>query len=105
MQTFLMAMNYRGGRPDYSQDLDERTEDVSRLIEASGGRLVAFYRTQGRFDALAILEMPDAETIQAFNLANQDEHWTVETMRAFTIEEYPAIWDNARKLREKAGIA
>jgi uncharacterized protein with GYD domain len=74
-----------------------------RLLEASGGSLLAFYRTQGRFDALAILEMPDAETLQAFNLANQSIEWTVETMRAFSTEEYPAIWSKAADLLEQTG--
>ena len=103
MATFVMAMNYHGPRPDLSQALDERTGDVMRLLEASGGSLLAFYRSQGRFDALAILEMPNAETLQAFNLANQSTDWTVETMRAFSTEEYPAIWSKAAALLKQAG--
>jgi uncharacterized protein with GYD domain len=96
-------MNYHGPRPDLTQALEERTGTVMRLLEASGGSLLGFYRTQGRFDALAILEMPDAETLQAFNLANQSIEWTIETMRAFSTEEYPAIWSKAAALLQHTG--
>jgi uncharacterized protein with GYD domain len=103
MATFILAMKYHGPRPDFSETLDERNTGVMRLLEACGGSLVAFYRTQGRFDAFAVLDMPDAETIQAFNIANQSPEWTIETMRAFTTEEYPAIWSRAADLLDKAG--
>ena len=105
MATYIVCMNYRGPRPDFRQNLDERTSVPQRVLEAAGGQLVGFYRTQGRFDVVGILEMPDAETVQAFNLAMQDDHWTVETMRAFAPEEYPAIWERAGKLLEDAGVA
>jgi uncharacterized protein with GYD domain len=102
MATFVMGMNYHGPRPDFSESLDERNSDVMRLLSTCGGSLLGFYRIQGRFDVLAILEMPDAETLQAFNIANQSEYWTVETMRAFSSEEYPAIWSKAASLLEQA---
>ena len=104
MATFIMGMNYHGERPNFEQNLDDRNEEVMRLLQATGGKLVSFYRTQGRFDVIAVLEMPDAETMQAFNIANQDSHWTIETMRAFGLEEYPAIWEKARKLLKDADI-
>ena len=104
MATFVMGMTYHGPRPDFSESLEERNGGVMGLLKASGGTLVAFYRTQGRFDAIAILDMPDAETIQAFNIANQSEYWTVETMRAFASEEYEAIWSKASNLLKKAGL-
>jgi len=104
MATFIMAMNYHGPRPDFSETLDQRTTEVMRLLEATGGSLLAFYRTQGRFDAIAVVEMPNAETIQAFNIANQSAEWTVETMRAFTAEEYPAIWSKAASLLKESGV-
>jgi len=75
MATFIMAMNYHGPRPDFSETLDQRTAEVMRLLEATGGSLLAFYRIQGRFDAIAVVEMPNAETIQAFNIANQSAEW------------------------------
>lgn len=103
MKTFILGMSYTGPRPDFSQSLDERNEEVFRIMKAAGGNLSAFYRTQGRFDAIAVIEMPDAESMQAFNIANQDEHWSIETMRAFTMDEYPAIWSKAKKLLDTSG--
>ena len=105
MATYILCMNYRGPRADFHQSLDERTSEPQKVLEAAGGKLVGFYRTQGRFDVIVIVEMPNAETVQAFNLAMQDEHFTVETMRAFTPQEYPAIWKRAGKLLKDAGIA
>jgi uncharacterized protein with GYD domain len=104
MITFIVVMNYHGEKPDFSQSLEERTIDVGQLLTSAGGSLIGFYRTQGRFDVIAVLEMPDAETMQAFNLANQDSHWTIETMRAFSVEEYPAIWAKADEMLRDAGI-
>jgi uncharacterized protein with GYD domain len=59
MATFILAMEYHGARLDSSETLGGNT-DVMRLIGVCGGSLVAFYRTQGRFDALAVVDMPDA---------------------------------------------
>lgn len=105
MPIFIMGMNYRGPRPNFDETLDERNSEVMRVLDAAGGSIVGFYRTQGRFDAVAIMEMPDAESMQAFNIANQSEHWTIETMRAFTMDEYPEIWTKASALLKKAGVS
>ena len=104
MNTFILCINYRGPRPDLGTKLDEREDKASKLLKAAGGELVNFYRIQGRFDVLAIVEMPDAETMHAFNLAMQDEHFTVETMRGFTPEEYPAVWEKAGRIWKESGV-
>ena len=105
MATFILCMSYRGPRPDLTEDPDERNSEPMRALAAARGKLVGLYRTQGRFDVIAIVEMPDAESVHSFNLAMQDEHFTVETLRAFTPEEFPGIWSNAGRIAREAATA
>jgi uncharacterized protein with GYD domain len=57
----------------YSQDAmramvskpEDRTEPVSKLIEAAGGRLLGYYVTFGDYDWLLIVEAPDAKSAAA----------------------------------------
>jgi len=44
---------------------EDRTEPVSRLVEAAGGRLLAYYVTFGEYDWLIVVEAPDARTVAA----------------------------------------
>lgn len=57
----------------YSQDAmrgmaampEDRTEPVSKLIEAAGGKLLGYYVTFGEYDWLLVVEAPDAQTVSA----------------------------------------
>ena len=61
----------------YSQDAmrnmatapEDRTEPVSKLIEAAGGKLLAYYVTFGEYDWLLVVEAPDARTVAAAVIA------------------------------------
>ena len=44
---------------------EDRTEPVSRLLEAAGGRLIGFYVTFGEHDWLLIAEAPDVKAMAA----------------------------------------
>jgi uncharacterized protein with GYD domain len=48
---------------------EDRTEAVSKLVEAAGGKLLSYYVTFGEYDWLVITEMPDAKSVSAVVIA------------------------------------
>lgn len=44
---------------------DDRREPVSKLAEATGGKLEAYYWMFGQYDGLAIFEVPDSDSMAA----------------------------------------
>jgi uncharacterized protein with GYD domain len=84
-------------------ELEEMTRKRGAILEASGAKLIGLYRTQGRYDAVVILEAPDAKAITAQALAMWDGTSRVETLRAFTPEEYSDIWSKAKEMRKAVG--
>jgi len=45
------------------KDAKERDEKREKIIEASGGKLIAHYYTIGRYDIVSIVELPSAEIL------------------------------------------
>ena len=74
------------------KDTVARSRENIAAFEKAGGKVKALYYTQGRYDLIAICEVPNEETAQAFALA-QGKAGTVrtETMRAFSLEEMESI--------------
>jgi uncharacterized protein with GYD domain len=48
---------------------EDRAEAASKLMEAAGGKLLAYYVTLGEYDWLTIGEFPDAQGVSAAVLA------------------------------------
>jgi uncharacterized protein with GYD domain len=48
---------------------EDRGKQISKLMAAAGGRLIAHYLTFGQYDFAVIGEVPDAETMAAVLLA------------------------------------
>ena len=74
------------------KDGPQRLEDARRDFEALGARVKDFYLTVGRYDAVAIVEAPDDETIAklALRIGSRGSSRS-ETMRAFSEAEYRKI--------------
>ena len=70
----------------------ERTDDVVKLAEKHGGRLLQSYWTVGPYDLVAIGEAPDDESASAFalELASVGNVRTT-TMRAYDREHMSGI--------------
>ena len=70
----------------------QRTEQVRRTMESMGGRLETILWTQGRYDLVAVSELPDEETAAAatMRIASQGAVRT-EVLRAFDAEEMGRI--------------
>ena len=70
----------------------DRTDDVARLAEKHGGRLVQSYWTVGPYDLVAIGEAPDDECASAFALElSSVGNVRTTTMRAYDREEMSGI--------------
>jgi uncharacterized protein with GYD domain len=48
---------------------EDRAEAVSKLFEAAGGKLLAYYVTLGEYDWLIVSEFPDHQSVSAAVLA------------------------------------
>lgn len=48
---------------------EDRSEQVRRLIEASGGKLLSYYVTFGEYDWLLVVEGPDDRAVAAAVIA------------------------------------
>ncbi len=70
----------------------ERTDDVAKLAEKHGGRLVQSYWTVGPYDLVGIAEAPDDESASAFALElSSSGNIRTTTMRAYDQEEMSGI--------------
>ena len=70
----------------------ERVREAVAAWEATGGKLLGVYSTQGPYDFVAISETDDEEMAAAFALSMGSQgNVTTLTMRAFDPEEYARI--------------
>ena len=69
-----------------------RLDAARREFQDRGARLKDFYLVTGRYDAVAVSEVPDDETAAKLSLAIASRgNSRTETLRAFTEEEYRRI--------------
>ena len=72
----------------------QRAERVQQMIEQMGGRMEALYWTQGRYDLIGLVDVPDEETAAAVGLrVGMTGTVRTETLRAFDAEEMGRILD------------
>jgi uncharacterized protein with GYD domain len=66
----------------------QRAQEVRRLNEERGFRVLGHYWTQGRYDLITVVEAPDEKSMMSglFNIAEAG-NVTSETLRAFTDDE------------------
>jgi uncharacterized protein with GYD domain len=66
--------------------LEERDRKAKKVIESLGGKLISLHYTLGRYDFVAMMDMPSHESLVKF-LAILGKHGTVRTE---TLETIPA---------------
>ncbi len=78
---------------------EDRAEAASRLFEAAGGKLLAYYVTLGEYDWLIVSEFPDHQSVSASVLAAAAGGGVTDmrTTLAMTTVEAKAIFANAGK--------
>jgi len=88
---------------DYIKRLIDEPEDresaVRKLVEAAGGKLLAFYFTTGEADFLLITEADEAESVIASLMiaAAAGMISDVTTTRAWTTAEFKGVAERAAK--------
>ena len=74
------------------KDTVTRTRENVAAVEKAGGKTIAAYYTQGRYDIVSITEAPSEETAMAFLFGmNKAGNVRTETLRAFSLEEMEKI--------------
>ena len=92
MPTYITLIRYTQQGIETFKDLEGRLEETRRVGEASGTKLVDFYLTMGRYDAVVVSEAPDDETMARLALAAGGRgNVHTETLRAFTEDEAKRI--------------
>jgi uncharacterized protein with GYD domain len=88
MPTYITLIHYTKQGVKTFKDLPQRIEETKAAGEKVGAKLVGYYLTMGQYDAVAISEAPDDQTIAKLALAAGERgNVRTETMRAFTGEE------------------
>jgi len=92
VQTYVILFNVtEQGIKDIKQAAN-RVEAGEKLLEAMGGKLLAFYAVMGEYDYVAIGEIPDDETAVSFLLTlGSLGNVRTKTLRAFPQKEFAKI--------------
>ena len=92
MPTYVALLRWTDQGIRNVTETTDRAEQAGQLAERMGGQLVTLSWTQGAYDLVAIVEMPDDETMAAFVLASGLRGGVrSETLRAFSAEEMQGI--------------
>ncbi|WP_220222408.1 GYD domain-containing protein [Haloplanus salinus] len=94
METYISLVSYTGEGVQHMDESPDRLDDARDVAESMGGELAEFFLTMGRYDAVVIMEMPDAETATraGITIAGAGAVRT-ETLRAFPEDEYRELID------------
>ena len=92
METYIVLVNLTQQGITNFKEGPERVERFRQAVEASGGNLVGWYLTMGRYDVVVVLQVPDAKAIAKLMLAVcAIGAIRTETLRAFTLDEAKEI--------------
>jgi uncharacterized protein with GYD domain len=84
MTVYVMLGNLKHAAFEELDSIEERDRKAEKIIESLGGKLHSLYYTLGRYDFMAIIEMPSKETLVKF-LAIVAKFGTVRTETLETI--------------------
>lgn len=92
MPTYIQLLSYTQQGIQNMKDSPNRLDAAKQAARSLGGQIRAFYLTMGRFDGVAITELPDDEAAAKFALTTGARGFVrTETLRAFTEDEYRRI--------------
>ncbi|SRR6266542_1169164 len=92
MPTYISLLRFTQKGIESIKEGPTRLDRAKQAFRAAGGELKAFYLVTGRYDAVAISEMPNDEAVARVALANASMgNIRSETSRAFTEDEYRKI--------------
>jgi uncharacterized protein with GYD domain len=94
METYISLVSYTGEGVQHMDESPDRLDAARDVVESMGGALTHFFLTIGQYDAVVIMEMPDAETAtQAGITISGGGAVRTETLRAFPEDEYRELID------------
>ena len=85
MPTYLIFINWTDQGIRNIKDSPKRLDAAKKAIKEMGGDVKAFYMTQGQYDAVLIVEMPDDEKLAGFIL----KIGSLGNVRTTTLKAYP----------------
>ncbi|MBI4501431.1 MAG: GYD domain-containing protein [Gemmatimonadetes bacterium] len=92
MATYISLINYTQQGLAKIKDSPARLEAAKEAYRKAGGELKAFYLTMGRYDAVAIVELPDATAGVRLALAlGSQGNIRTETLMAFNEAEFKKV--------------
>ncbi len=92
MPRYVILVNWTEQGARDVKETTQRADQVRQLVEQAGGRLDALYWTQGRYDLVGVMDVPDEETGAALALrAGMTGTTRTETLRAYDAEEMGRI--------------
>ncbi len=86
MTIYISLGNLSHDAFDRIDDLEKRDRKAKEIIESLGGRLISLHYTFGRYDFVAMMDMPTKESLVKF-LSILGKYGTVRTE---TLETIPA---------------
>ena len=92
MPTYISLIKWTDQGIRNVKESPQRLDATRKGIEAAGGKLIGFYLTMGRYDAVLISEAPSDEAAAASVLtAGSQGNVRTETMKAFPEDQYRNI--------------
>ena len=92
MPTYISLMRFTEQGIKAVKDHSKRREAAAKGIEAMGGKLLHTYLTMGRYDVVAVLDLPDDDAAAKFALiTGRQGNVSTETMRAFDEGEFDRL--------------
>jgi uncharacterized protein with GYD domain len=84
MQRYVVLINFTDKGMKKIKNLPERIQGVRRSIEEAGGKFVDWNLTMGKYDSIAIIELPDDDAVATLLLgAGKAGYIETTTLRAF----------------------
>lgn len=86
MSIYVMLGNFKHDAFETFVSLEERDRKAAKVIESFGRKIITLYYMLGRYDFIAIIDLPTKEALVKF-LAIIGKHGTIRTE---TLETIPA---------------
>jgi uncharacterized protein with GYD domain len=95
MPVYVSLLRFTQQGIEAVKEQGSRIDRIKEAYRASGGELIAYYATMGRYDGIAVYRMRDDAAAAALCLAIMAKgNVRSETLRAFEESEYREILGN-----------
>lgn len=92
MATYISLLSYTNKGAEKIKESPARLDASRKLFQSMGAELKEFYLVMGQYDAVAILEAPDDETVAKLLLVvGSQGNVKTQTFRAFAEDEFRKV--------------